>query len=220
MKYRSVFDIIGPVMIGPSSSHTAGAVRIGQLARKIYGREPQQILVQFYGSFAETYKGHATDVAVIGGILAFETDDARIPDSLAIAAERGITVTFSREEAVPNHPNTMKITLQSDGDPLEVTGISIGGGTVQITELNGFPLRLSGDNPALLILHKDAYGTIASVTDILAIYRINVSNMEVSRIEKGKDALMVIETDQSVPPEAIQIIANRDNILKVIVLEK
>ena len=220
MKYRSVFDIIGPVMIGPSSSHTAGAVRIGQLARKIYGREPQRILVQFYGSFAETYKGHATDVAVIGGILAFETDDVRIPDSLAIAAERGIAVTFSREEAVPNHPNTMKITLQSDGDPLEVTGISIGGGTVQITELNGFPLRLSGDNPALLILHKDVYGTIASVADILAIYRINVSNMEVSRIEKGKDALMVIETDQSVPPEAIQIIANRDNILKVIVLEK
>ena len=220
MKYRSVFDIIGPIMIGPSSSHTAGAVRIGQLARKIYGREPKRIRVQFYGSFAETYKGHATDVAVIGGILAFETDDVRIPDSLTIADARGIEVTFSREEAVPNHPNTMKITLQSDGDPLEVTGISIGGGTVQITELNGFPLRLSGDNPALLILHKDVYGTIASVADILAIYRINVSNMEVSRIEKGKDALMVIETDQSIPPEAIQIIANRDHILKVIVLEK
>jgi len=220
MKYRSIFDIIGPIMIGPSSSHTAGAVRIGQLARKIFGKEPKLIDVHFYGSFAETYRGHATDVAVVGGILAFEADDVRIPDALLIAGEKGIEVQFYREEAVPVHPNTLRIILNNGEDTMELTGISIGGGAVQITELSGFPLKLSGDNPTILILHKDAYGTIASVSNVLAKNRINISSMEVSRIEKGQSAMMVIETDQGIPEKAIEEIRDRENIIKVVVLDK
>lgn len=220
MKYKSVFDIIGPIMIGPSSSHTAGAVRIGQLARKAFGKEPSHIDVYFYGSFAETYRGHATDVAVVGGIMAFETNDVRIPDSLFIAKEKGIEVQFYPEEAVSVHPNTLKIILKDDKDAMELIGISIGGGAVQIIKFNGFPLKLSGDNSAILILHKDAYGSIASVSNSLAKYRINISSMEVSRIEKGQTALMMIETDQVIPEKAIEEIKYIDNIIKVVLLDR
>lgn len=219
MKYRSVFDIIGPVMIGPSSSHTAGAARLGLLARKIFGKEPDRIRIHFYGSFAETYRGHATDVAVIGGILSFATDDVRIPESIEIASEQGIEVSFFREEAIPVHPNTVRMVLSSGEDTLEVTGISIGGGSVQITQLDGFALKLSGDHPAILILHKDVYGSIASVANILAGFQINIGSMEVSRMEKGHNALMVIETDQRIPGGAVQRIEEKENIIKVIVLE-
>ncbi len=219
MKYRSVFDIIGPVMIGPSSSHTAGPVRLGLLARRLFGRQPERIVVRLFGSFADTGQGHATDVAVIAGILAFEPDDPRIRDSLAIARERGIVVEFIRAEAIPVHPNTLQITLHAGGEAMNMTGISIGGGMVQITELNGFALRLSGENPAILILHKDAFGTIAAVTGILAQNQINISHMEVSRIEKGQNALMVIETDQAVPADVIAAISAGRNIVKVVVLD-
>lgn len=220
MKYRSVFDIIGPVMVGPSSSHTAGAARLGLLAGRIFGKEPDRIRIHFFGSFAETYRGHATDVAVIGGILSFDTDDPRIPDSLEIAAEKGIEVSFFCEEAIPVHPNTVRMVLSRGEDTLEVTGISIGGGSVQITQLDGFALKLSGDHPAILILHKDIYGTVAAVANILAGFQINIGSMEVSRMEKGQNALMVIETDQRIPGGVIQRIEERENMIKVIVLER
>ena len=220
MKYRSVFDIIGPVMIGPSSSHTAGAVRLGRLARLLFGQEPQRATIHFYGSFAKTHQGHATDVAVASGILGFNTDDPRIRNSLVIARQQGIVIDFFSEEAIPSHPNTMKIELASGTDLLELTGISIGGGAVEITELNGFPLKLSGESPAILIFHQDVFGAIAMVTGILASQQINISHMEVSRIEKGKIALMVIETDQPVPPEAIQQIVSHEQIVKAILLDE
>ncbi len=218
MKYRSVFDIIGPVMIGPSSSHTAGAVRLGRLARKLFGRQPATAIIHLYGSFAQTYRGHATDVAVIGGLLDFETDDPRIRKSLKLAESLGLQVKFVREQAVPGHPNTLKIDLTDAQETLEMTGISIGGGAVQIIELNSFPLKLSGDCPAILILHQDAYGAVAAVSGILAQLKINISHMEVSRVDKGQMALMVIETDQSVPDEAIAVISSQSHIDKVIVL--
>lgn len=218
MKYRSVFDIIGPIMIGPSSSHTAGAVRLGRLSRKLFGRQPRFATIHLYGSFAQTYRGHATDVAVVGGILDFETDDPRIRESLQLANEYNLTVEFIREEAVPSHPNTLKIVLSDDLETLEMTGLSIGGGAVQITELNGFPLKLSGDYPAILILHQDAYGAVAAVSGTLAQLKINISHMEVSRVEKGQTALMVIETDQTVPAQAIEVISSQPHIGKVIVL--
>ncbi len=219
MKYRSIFDVIGPVMIGPSSSHTAGAVRLGQLARKILGHEPTSIAVHFYGSFAETYKGHATDVAVIGGLLAFETDDERIPNAIAIAKEKGIALEFFKEEAVPEHPNTLKIVLKVAGDEMAMTGISIGGGVVQVTELNGFPLQLTGENPVILVLHQDAYGTVASVATVFANHKINIGHMEVSRMEKGQNALMVIESDQEMPAELMEEISAQQHVIKAIVID-
>lgn len=220
MKYRSVFDIIGPVMVGPSSSHTAGPVRIGQIARRLFDAQPEKIVVRLYGSFAETYKGHASDVAVVGGILNYETDDPRIPDSLVRAKELGIDVSFIKEKAIPEHPNTMEITLIRGDDQIDIAAISIGGGVVRITKLNGFPLKLSGENPAILIFHKDAYGAIAGVASTLAANKINISGMDVSRIEKGDIALMTIETDQPVSENLINAITKKENIIRVITLSE
>lgn len=218
MKYRSVFDIIGPVMVGPSSSHTAGPVRIGQIARRLFNAQPEKVEVRLFGSFAETYKGHASDVAVIGGILNYETDDPRIPDSLVHAHDMGIEVSFVKEEAVPEHPNTMEITLSRGSDKIDLSAISIGGGVVRITELNGFPLKLTGESPAILIFHRDVYGTIAAVAATLANQEINIGSMDVSRVEKGETALMTIETDQPVSEEIIDLISRKDNIFRIITL--
>ncbi|HIT90786.1 MAG TPA: L-serine ammonia-lyase, iron-sulfur-dependent, subunit beta [Candidatus Merdenecus merdavium] len=220
MKFKSAFDIIGPIMVGPSSSHTAGAVRIGQIARRIFRREPEEIDVYFFGSFATTYKGHATDVAVIGGVMDYETDDDRIPRAIEIAKESGIKVSFHVEEAIPKFPNTVKIILKKGKHTLDITGISIGGGAVEITELNGFELKLSGESPAMLILHRDAYGTIATVANILARHEINISHMEVSRLEKGHTALMVIESDQMIHQEIIDEISMGHNIQDVTILKE
>lgn len=220
MKYRSVFDIIGPVMVGPSSSHTAGPVRIGQIARRLFDSEPEKVLVRLYGSFAETYKGHASDVAVVGGILNYETDDPRIPDSLIHAREKGIEVSFVKEDSIPDHPNTLDIVLTKGSETMEISAISIGGGVVRITELNGFPLKLSGENPAILIFHKDIYGTIASVAATIASKEINISSMDVSRMGKGDIALMTLETDQPVSQELIDLIAKKENISRVITLSE
>ena len=220
MQFRSVFDIIGPVMIGPSSSHTAGAVRIGRIARSIFGSEPDRIEVHFFGSFAETYKGHATDIAVIGGILLLEPDDERIQESMTIAEKQGIELVFHLEESVPPHPNTIQLTLSKATEKITLTGISVGGGAIQITELNKFQLKLSGEQPAILILHHDVYGTINSVTNILTSYKINISHMEVSRMEKGKMALMTIETDQPIEEMVIREIENQAHIIKVVQLKE
>ena len=219
MKYRSVFDIIGPTMIGPSSSHTAGAVRIGQLARKLFGRAPEVADIRFFGSFARTYRGHATDVAVLAGVLGLKTDDPRIPNAFELAQDNGLQYTFYEEAAVPTHPNTVEITLKAAEARISVTGISIGGGLVQITRVDGFDLHLSGEAPALLIFHRDAYGAIAAVTRLLAEYEINISHMEVSRAQRGRDALMVIETDQPVSEEIVRLIQSQPHIFKTIKLE-
>src|SRR5699024_8143619 len=160
-----VFDIIGPVMIGPSSSHTAGAARIGEAARTLFGMEPAWIQIHFYESFAKTYKGHGTDFALVGGVLGYKTDDPRMKESLSVAAQRNSHVEFVEDEAAVEHPNTARIMTGRGREQMELVGISIGGGKVSITELNGFELRLSGNHPAVLIVHNDRYGAIASVTD-------------------------------------------------------
>ncbi|MEH7234811.1 L-serine ammonia-lyase, iron-sulfur-dependent subunit beta [Bacillus sp. JJ1562] len=215
MKYRSVFDIIGPVMIGPSSSHTAGAARIGRVARSLFGREPKWANISFYGSFAETYRGHGTDVAIIGGLLDFDTFDERIKTSLEIAKEAGMQIKFIEEEAIPEHPNTARVSIGDDEGELELVGISIGGGKIEITELNGFQLRLSGNHPAILVVHNDRYGAIAGVANVLAKYAINIGHMEVARKEKGMQALMTIEVDQNIDGQVLDELSTLPNILKV-----
>lgn len=212
MKYKSVFDIIGPIMIGPSSSHTAGAARIGRVARSLFGRKPKYATISFYGSFAKTYRGHGTDVAIVGGILDYDTFDTRIVDALTIAKQEGIKVKMTAEDAITDHPNTARVIIGDETDRIEVVGISIGGGKIEIIELNGFELRLSGNHPALLIVHNDKYGAIAGVANILAKHEINIGHMEVSRKEKGKEALMVIEIDQN----ADEIIINELNSLPIV----
>ncbi|WP_284037539.1 L-serine ammonia-lyase, iron-sulfur-dependent subunit beta [Neobacillus sp. 114] len=215
MKYRSVFDIIGPVMIGPSSSHTAGAARIGRVARSLFGREPKWANISLYGSFAQTYKGHGTDVAIVGGLLDFDTDDKRIINAIEIAEEHGMKIRFIEEDAVTDHPNTARIIIGDHNGELELVGISIGGGKIEIIELNGFELKLSGNHPAILVVHNDRFGAIASVANTLAKYEINIGHMEVSRKEVGKMALMTIEVDQNIDDTLIEELEQLPNILKV-----
>ncbi|TPG92354.1 L-serine ammonia-lyase, iron-sulfur-dependent, subunit beta [Brevibacillus laterosporus] len=219
MKYRSVFDIIGPVMIGPSSSHTAGAARMGQVARQLFRHEPKRVKISLYGSFAKTYRGHGTDVALIGGILGFETDDTRIPNALEIAKEHEIEVEFIEEEAIAPHPNTARIRLYKGEEEIEVVACSIGGGKIEVVELNGFDLQLSGTSPALLIVNNDRFGAIASVSSILAKHEVNISTMSVSRKEKGRRALMVIETDELLADEMIEEIKEQSNICQVTIMD-
>ncbi|WP_226034983.1 L-serine ammonia-lyase, iron-sulfur-dependent subunit beta [Aquibacillus saliphilus] len=215
MKFKSVFDIIGPVMIGPSSSHTAGAARIGKAARTLFGMDPTWAEVHLYGSFAKTYKGHGTDVAIVGGLLGFDTDDTRISSSLDIAKEKGWNVVFYQDEAATDHPNTTRIKIGNGKEDMELVGVSIGGGKVEITELNGFELHLSGNHPAILVMHNDRFGAIASVTQILARHEINIGRMEVSRKDLGKEALMIIEVDQNVEENIIQELEEADHILQI-----
>jgi len=216
VKYRSAFDIIGPVMVGPSSSHTAGAARIGRVARTLFNRQPKKAVISLYGSFAKTYKGHGTDVAIVGGLLDFDTFDERIPTSLQLAKEAGMEVIFSLEDSVTEHPNTVRINLYDDMGDLEVVGISIGGGTIEIIELNSFKLKLSGEHPAILVVHNDQFGVISAVTQILAIHQINIGHMEVSRKEKGKMALMIIEVDQKIDQQIINVIEKIPNVTQII----
>lgn len=215
MKYRSAFDIIGPVMIGPSSSHTAGAARIGRVARTLFEKQPKKVVISLYGSFASTYKGHGTDLALVAGLLDFDTFDERIPNSLELAKELGMEVTFQIEEAVPEHPNTVKLNLYDEDNQMEVIGISIGGGTIEITEINSFKLKLSGD-PAILVIHRDRFGIISAVTAVLAKHEINIGHMEVARKEKGETAIMVIEVDQKIEDEVIEELKGLCNVTRVI----
>lgn len=215
MKYQSVFDIIGPVMVGPSSSHTAGAARIGRAARLIFGIEPTWATVHLYGSFAKTYRGHGTDLAIAGGLLGYDTDDDRIRFALETAEKHNMKIEFIEDTAATEHPNTARIKLGTKDSSMELVGISIGGGKVEITELNGFELRMSGNKPAILIMHNDRFGAIASVTQILAQHEINIAHMEVSRKDVGKDALMVIETDQNVEDDVMQVLEKASHINRV-----
>lgn len=215
MKYQSVFDIIGPVMVGPSSSHTAGAARIGRAARLIFGLQPTWATVHLYGSFAKTYRGHGTDLAIAGGLLGYDTDDDRIRFALETAEKHNMKIEFIEDTAATEHPNTARIKLGTDDSSMELVGISIGGGKVEITELNGFELRMSGNKPAILIMHNDRFGAIASVTQILARHEINIAHMEVSRKDVGKDALMVIETDQNVEDDVMQVLEKASHIKRV-----
>ncbi len=215
MKFTSVFDIIGPVMIGPSSSHTAGAARIGRVARDLFGRQPKWAKIHLYGSFAETYKGHSTDVAIVGGLLDYETFDERIKTSFEEAAIAGLTFEFIPEEAHKEHPNTARIVMGDDEGEMSVEGISIGGGKIEISEVNGFKLKLMGGMPAIMVVHDDRAGCIANVANCLAMHDVNIGHMEVSRIERGLTALMVIEVDQNIDDRILDQISYIPNITKV-----
>ena len=215
MKYKSVFDIIGPIMVGPSSSHTAGAARIGRVARSLFNREPKWAVISFYGSFAKTYKGHGTDVAIVAGLLDYDTSDSRLIQSLEIAKELDMDIKFIEEDSITDHPNTVRIQMGDDVGEMELVGISIGGGKIEILELNGFELRLSGHHPAILVVHDDRFGAIASVSNILAKHEINIGHMEVSRKDIGKMALMTIEVDQNINEDILNEISLLDHVTQV-----
>lgn len=206
-------------MVGPSSSHTAGAARIGRAARSLFGRKPSKAIITLYGSFAKTYKGHGTDVAIIGGLLDFDTHDIRIVDSLVIAKDFGIDYQFVISEEEADHPNTARIHLEDELGTIDVVGVSVGGGKADIVEINGFKLKVSGMLPSIIVIHEDRHGVIASIANVLGFNEINIGYMEVARKEKGSLALMVMETDQHVSAQVIEEINKLPYVRRVSLLK-
>ena len=215
----NIFDIIGPVMIGPSSSHTAGAVRIGRVSQKILGEPVLQADIGLAGSFARTFKGHGTDKALIAGILGMKPDDERIRDALTIAEEQGLDYRFREIRLPRTHPNTAVITLTGkEGEQCTVQGASVGGGKILITRLNGMEAAFTGENDTLIIPHDDVPGSIAAVTSLVAGSGINIGSFRLQRPGKGQHAVMIIETDIAVGAETIAQLKQLPHISNVIYL--
>lgn len=215
-----VFDIIGPIMIGPSSSHTAGACRIGKYARSILDEDVQTAEIYFSGSFAKTYRGHGTDKAIVAGLMGMDTDDLRIRNSLELAKEAGMDYVFFPTQIDDAHPNTvlLKITGVS-GKYWEVEGASIGGGRISIRRINGTPVDISGDATTLLVYHLDTPGMISDVTSILARNGVNIGKFELRRAVKGGEAVMVIEIDGDMDDSINDAIRSFPNVYESIVLK-
>jgi L-serine dehydratase len=194
----SLLDIIGPVMVGPSSSHTAGACRIGLFARALLGAQAETALVELHGSFARTGVGHGTDRAIAGGLLGFPPDDERLRSSLDHAEKAGLKITFTNAKLRgEHHPNTTRISLTHGKEAAKVTGSSLGAGRILITDIDGFPVEITGSYPSLIFVAKDQPGIVAAVSSALAAEGGNIATMRVSRRGKGGDAIHVYELDES-----------------------
>lgn len=217
----SVFDIIGPRMIGPSSSHTAGAARLGKVARRISGNDVAKVTFVLYGSFAKTYKGHGTDRALLAGIMDMEPNDPNLGRSLDFAKAAGLDYAFVVDDADPPHPNTVKMVITgSSGKKTEVVGCSIGGGNIRVIQINGLNVEFTGEYPTLVIRHIDRPGVIAEVTSLMVQFNINIAFMRVFRQSKGQDAFMIIETDNDISQKVIaQVRALGDEIQDVYLIE-
>lgn len=197
----SVFDMIGPVMIGPSSSHTAGVVRIAKAAIKVLGGTPDQADITFYNSFARTYEGHGSDRAILAGLMDFETDDKRIKEAIEIAEKSGLKYHFkSVGNASTLHPNSIKLNLTKGNKQIEVLGESKGGGIINIAEINGFKADFSANLHTIIIFAADVKGSIAFIADIIAHDDCNIATMSVSRKGKNDLACQVIEMDSGIKP--------------------
>lgn len=212
----NLLDIIGPVMVGPSSSHTAGAVKIGRVSRKLLAEEVKDAQIYFHGSFQATGKGHGTDRAVIAGLLGMAVDDSNIPDSFQIAKSRGMTFSLHGIDLGDAHPNTVKMNLTGvTGRTLEIIAASIGGGQIQILELDGLSANFSGDYPTLIVHNVDQPGHVTEVASMLAHKSINIATVKLYRDGRGGKAVMVVECDQEVPRESIEWLEHLEGILKV-----
>ncbi|MGN0482072.1 MAG: L-serine ammonia-lyase, iron-sulfur-dependent subunit beta [Lachnospiraceae bacterium] len=217
----NLFDILGPVMVGPSSSHTAGAVRIGYVSRQLLGEKPVKAEIFLHGSFAMTGKGHGTDRALIAGILGMQTDDIRIPDSFSVAKEENLEFSFGTVQLKDVHPNSVLIKLQGEnGRELEIVASSLGGGRISIVKIDGIYTNFSGEYPTLIVHNLDQPGHIAEVTSTLAHKSVNIATLNLYRDHRGGYAVMVVETDQPVPQDAIDWIAHLEGVIKVTYLNK
>ena len=200
----NLFDIIGPVMIGPSSSHTAGAARIGRVARLLLGEDVAEARVGLCGSFARTWRGHGTDRAIVGGLMDIAADDARLRDSLDEAKRRGLRVTFEEIQLKDAHPNTARLRLKGvTGRKIEVIGASVGGGSIEIREIDGMSLRVTAQKHTLIIAHRDTPGIIARVSSLLAGAPVNIATMQVARSAAGGKAMTTMELDELPPDEIV-----------------
>lgn len=217
----SILDIIGPVMVGPSSSHTAGACRIGLLVRSLAGGTPSQARIELHGSFARTGEGHGTDKAIAGGLLGMRPDDERLRDALDIMEREGLDYRFEKTTIDENaHPNTVRITAEHDGRTVVVVGSSLGAGRIRLTEVDGYPVEITGSLHTLVIVAEDRPGSVARIAGILADERLNLATMRVTRRERGGDAFMVIELDDAPSADAARVIGTLPWVRWVRALEK
>lgn len=221
MSFISVFDVLGPNMIGPSSSHTAGAAAIAFLARKMLNGELVKADFTLYGSFARTYRGHGTDRALLGGIMGFSTDDRRIPDSFAIADEIGLSYSFTTNETETEvHPNTVDIRMEDSlGHVLTVRGESIGGGKVRITRIDQVEVDFSGEYSTLIVVQQDKPGVVAHITRCLSEKNVNIAYMKLYREEKGSTAYSIVESDDKLPSEAVEQIRENKYVTDVMLIQ-
>ncbi len=221
MAFISLFEVIGPNMVGPSSSHTAGAVSMALLARKLFPAEIKKVEFTLYGSFAKTYRGHGTDRALLGGIMGFETDDLRIRDSLKIAKERNLEYHFSiGQDTGEEHPNTADIDMTGvNGERLFVRGVSIGGGKVKIVRLNQIDVDFTGEYSTLIISQTDRPGVVAHITKVLSEREVNIAFMRLFREEKGAKAFTVVESDEKIPSEVVKQIQENPLVSDVMLVQ-
>ncbi len=216
-----IFDILGPVMVGPSSSHTAGAARIGNMARALLGAVPVKARIHLHGSFAETGAGHGTDRALLGGLLGMKPDDLRLPFAFEEADKAGLDYIIDTIELREAHPNTAVIEVwDKTGRRLHMQASSLGGGRIMVDELDGISVSFSGDYNTLVVRNRDAFGAVAAVTGQLSRMRINVANMSLCRHKRGGDALMVIETDQHLRPSQVETLRRINGVLSVTYYDK
>ena len=218
MKSVGVFDILGPIMVGPSSSHTAGAARLGKVARAVAGGDIDDVTFYLHGSFAKTYKGHGTDRALVAGILGMEPSDLRLRDSLEIAKEMGLKIRFREADLGDVHPNTVEFVIKGKEGTYELIGSSIGGGSIEVTSVNGNSVNFTGAYPTIIVSNKDVPGVLSKVSSILYDNDINIAFMKVFRNQKGRDATMVFEVDHEVTSEMIGNVKAIEGINKVIMI--
>ena len=217
----NIFDMMGPVMVGPSSSHTAGAARIGNMGRTLLGEEVARADIGLHGSFAETGFGHGTDRALLAGLLGMKPDDLRIPNAYEEANRAGMAYSFRTVELRDAHPNTALLELTGkSGKQLTLQASSIGGGAIVVNKIDGIDVNFTGDVNTLIVRNQDESGSVAAITSILSQVHINVANMSVNRHRRGGDALMVIETDQHIKPRQVEFLSELPGILSVTYYDK
>jgi len=218
-KKKGLFDVIGPVIIGPSSSHTAGAVRLGFLAGKIYGEIPRKVHFKLYNSFAKTGKGHGTDKGLLGGVLGLNVDNPKIKNIFDIAQKNGIQYTFEFAENFSKHPNSVDIILDGSFGKMELSGASLGGGDIVIDSINGYKFNINGNYPTLLLIYRDKPGMIYNVTVLIQEQNINIASMSCERKARGEEASMAIYLDSPLKKELLEKFAQIDEIYFVRSLE-
>lgn len=221
MSFISVFDVLGPNMIGPSSSHTAGAAVIAYLAQKMINGPLRRVDFTLYGSFAKTYRGHGTDRALLGGILGFATDDMRIRESFEIARERGLEFSFTaNEKETEVHPNTVDIAMENEaGQKMVVRGESLGGGKVRIVRINQVRVEFTGEYSAVIVIHQDKPGVVAHITKCLSDRNVNIAFMRLFREKKGEIAYSIVESDGSLPEDVAKELRQNENVHDVMVVQ-
>nr|WP_284108964.1 L-serine ammonia-lyase, iron-sulfur-dependent subunit beta [Peribacillus frigoritolerans] len=217
-KYQSAYEIIGPVMVGPSSSHTAGAVRIGNITRQLLNENPIYVKFSLMGSFAETYQGHGTDLALLAGVLGLSTMDDGIPNAKKIAEENGLQYEFTKRVLGSYHPNTVLVELTGGARTVKVLASSLGGGKVEVQEFDEYPFKFSGERPTLVIRHSDQKGVIAELSDILYQKGINIARMANERSKINGDAITVCEIDNIIEDTFLSLLKREIPIIDEIVL--